>query len=387
MKYLLPIFAVLFFLSSCATETWPEDLAGKRTLLQTKKSESIKIKEDIKKLETEIASLDTTVKVKQRRLVTTIPVAKKDFSRFVEIQASVQADDMVMASSETGGRIVSMTMKEGQFVKKGALVASVDLEAINKQIAELETSLELAQDLFERQKRLWDQNIGSEIQFLQAKNNKDRLEKSLETIRFQITKGNVYAPISGAIDRVFLNAGEMAAPGQPIVQILNTSKVKVVADVPEKYLPKIKRGQNVTVKFPALELEKNARISLLGRTINPANRTFAVEVNMANGNGTLKPNLLATMMINDYAEKGRIVIPIELVQQEVSGKSYVYIKGEGKDGPIAKRQYIETGESTEGEIIITEGLEEGVEMIMEGARGLAENELIEVKKTSEENNG
>lgn len=386
MKYLLPTLIILLF-AACATETWPEDLAGKRTLLQTKKSELIQLREDISKLESEIGDLDTTVVVKQRRLVTTMPVVKKDFKRFVEIQGAVQSDDKVMASSESGGRIVSMNLKEGQYVKKGALVATLDLEAIDKQIAELETSLELANDLYARQKRLWDQNIGSEVQFLQAKNNKERLEKSLETVRFQLTKGNVYAPISGAIDMVFLNAGEMAAPGQPIVQILNTSKVKVVADVPERYLPKIKRGQTVTVKFPALELERKANVSLLGRTINPANRTFAVEVNMANGKGTLKPNLLATMMINDFSQKDAVVVPIELVQQEVSGKSYVYVKGQGADGLMAKKQYVEVGESTEGEIIIIKGLDEGTELIMEGARGLAENELIEIQKTNGENNG
>ena len=379
MKYLSILLVILLLISCQPSESAPTDLAGKKELLKKKKTELGALKLSVQKLEQEIAELDTTKTEKSRRLVTTIPVERKDFKRHVEIQSSVQSDDIVMASSETGGRLLSMPLKEGQNVRRGQLVATLDLESINKQIAELETTLQLAADVFDRQKRLWDQNIGSEMQFLKAKNDKERIEKSLETLRFQQTKSSVYAPISGVVDMVMLKAGEMSAPGSPIVQILNTKRVKVIADVPETYLGKVKRGDLVTIKFPALDQETNGKVSLIGRTINPNNRTFAVEVNMSNPKGVLKPNLLALMLINDYSKKEAITIPLEVIQQEVDGKDYVYIKSEGKEGPIAQKVYVETGEGNDGEIIIESGLKGGEALIMEGARGLAENELIKVQ--------
>lgn len=321
-------------------------------------------------------------------MVTAQKVERKTFERFVDIQSNVESDDIVIASSETGGRLISVSVEEGAIVRKGQLIAKVDMESVNKQIDELNKSLELAADVYERQKRLWDQNIGSEMQYLQAKNSKERIEKTLETTKFQLTKANVYAPISGTVDMVFLKAGEMAAPGAPIAQIISIGSVKVVADVPEKYLKAIKRGELVTIKFPALDMETKAKVSLIGSTINPANRTFKVEVKVPNPKGLLKPNLLAGMLINDFIQKDVVVVPLELVQQEVSGRSYVYIKGENEEGAHAKKVIVETGESYEGEIIILSGLEGGEEIIVSGARGLAKDELIKIiEPTITENNG
>jgi membrane fusion protein, multidrug efflux system len=237
-------------------------------------------------------------------------------------------------------------------------------------------------DVYERQQRLWDQKIGSEMQVLKAKNDKERLEKSLETARFQLTKANVYAPISGIVDMVFLKSGEMAGPGTPIAQILDVRSVKVVADLPENYLGVIKKGEEVTIKFPAINEERKARVSLIGSSINPANRTFEVEVNMNNSNGLLKPNLLALMKIRDFAQKDVFVLPLLVVQQEVSGKSFVYIKAEGEEGEMAQKVYVETGESYEGYIIVTKGLNGNEEIIMDGARGLSDKELIKVQETA-----
>ena len=176
----------------------------------------------------------------------------------------------------------------------------------------------------------------------------------------------------------------MAGPGAPIAQILSTGKVKVVADVPEKYLTSVKRGEMVTIKFPSLNRETKARVSLLGSSINPSNRTFKVEVNVPNRDGILKPNLLAAMLISDFKAKDAIVVPLELVQQEVSGRSYVYVKGNNAEGAYAKKVFVETGESYEGEIIITTGLQGNEELIIDGARGLANNELIKIIESSKE---
>ena len=383
MKYILSILIfVSLLLASCQQKekTSAELIKEKKALLKTKRGEFRELKTIIKKIETELDSLDPKFKKeKPRTLVTTEVIRPTNFDRFIELQSAIEGEDMVAASSETGGRIISLNVKEGQYVKKGQLVATIDLEAINKQIAELEKTLELADDVFQRQKRLWEQNIGSEIQFLKAKNDKERLEKSLETIRYQLTKGNVYAPISGTVEMVISKNGEMAGPGTPIIQILNTNKVKVVANVPEKFLREVRKGQMMTIHIPALDIETKGRVSMISSSINPANRTFKVEVNLANPKGLLKPNLLANMLLNDFSAKDVIVLPVELVQQEVSGKDYVFVKKEGAEGAMAEKKYVVTGESYDGKIIIKEGVKAGEELIVSGARGLANHGLIKVK--------
>lgn len=389
MKYLIRLFALSVLFGACSAgqngeQMIPEDLAGKKQLLKEKEEELRALTDFIAQLKTEIGAEDPDAFEVQRKLVTTTTVGRQDFEHFIEIQGAVDADDLVDATSEVAGRIVQLKVKEGQSVRSGQLIAKLDLEQINKQIAELEKSLELANTVFERQSRLWEQNIGSEIQYLEAKNQKERLEKSLETLEFQLTKSDVYAPISGVVENVLLQSGEVTAPGQPIVQILNTNKLKVVANVPENYLQAVQLGEPVTIQFPALNQEQTARVSMIGRTIDPANRTFKVEVNIQNRGGIYKPNLLSIMLINDFTEEDAIIVPLETVQEEVGGKSYVFVKDTSEHGPVAKKVYIKTGRSYAGDIIVSDGLSGGEELIVEGSRGLAENEIIEIQNAKKE---
>ncbi len=378
MKNILILSTLLLFFAGCAgggdaEQGIPEDLAGKKEYLKEKKAALSALKAEIAEVEAAIEKLDP--KKETKRLVTTQAIEKKDFNRFVELQGTVQSDDLVSATSEVPGRITQMSIKEGDNIRKGQLIAKIDMEALDKQKAELNKALELARDVYTRQARLWEQKIGSEIQYLQAKNNVERMEASLETLSFQQTKSNVYAPISGIAERVITKAGEMASPGMPIVQILNTAKVKVVADVPESYLAAVKRGDNVKIQFPAIDKEINKRVSLVGKTIDPSNRTFKVEVNLNNGSGTYKPNLLALMSINDLTVKNAVTIPLAIVQQNTSGETFIYIAEDNK----AKQVIIETGESSEGEIIVTKGLDGSESVIVDGARFVNDGEAIEVK--------
>jgi membrane fusion protein, multidrug efflux system len=384
MKYLTKTLslALLLSLAACggnsAPDAIPQNLEGKKALLKTKQQELKNITAMIAQLEQEIAELDPNGNTQFRRVVTTIPVQRINFERFVDIQGAVQADNVVGVASESSGRILRLTVKEGDPVRSGQLIAELDLEQLQKQIAEVEKSLELAQTVYERQKRLWEQNIGSEIQFLEAQNGKERLEKSLETLRFQLSKSKVYSPVSGVVERLALQAGEMASPGMPIIQVLNPNKLKVVANVPENYLRAVRLGEKVRVSFPALGQEQEARVSLIGRTIDPSNRTFEVEAAIDNTGGLLKPNLLAVMAIKDFEQPDAVAIPLETVQKEVSGQDYVYVKGEGEKGAYAKKVPVVTGQSYQGQIIIEAGLKGGEMLILEGARGLAENELIQI---------
>jgi RND family efflux transporter MFP subunit len=383
-------FSALFvalLLGDCQApaEEWPQDLAGKRSLLETKRKELAELNRTIRRLEMEIDSLDPGSSLRNAALVTTDTVERSDFRKFVEIQGTVQSDKIVNVTSEVPGRLIRLHVEEGDAVRKGELIAELDLEQVKKQLEEAQTSLDLATTVYERQKSLWDQNIGSEIQFLEAKNNKERLEKNIESLQLQLSKSKVYAPIGGVVDRKLTKEGEYASPGAPIVQLLDVNNLKVEADVPETYLRSVRKGERVQVRFPALGLEQEARVSLVGSIIKNANRTFKVEARVRSANGMLKPNLLAIMLIRESEQKDVVVVPLVVVQQEVSGKEYVFVLEEGKPGPVARKVYVETGDSYGGNIVITDGLSGGETLIVEGARGLANKQPIRVK--TQANNG
>ncbi len=368
------------------TEEVPQDLAGKQKLLSQKKQALKNLKSEIEMLEGEVAELMPDRKEKSVD-VNSVNLEKQTFESYVKIQGSIMTDDLVNASSETGGRIVSLLVNEGEYVQKGSRIASMDLESLEKSLNELETQYGLAKTVFERQERLWKQEIGSELQYLQAKNNKEALEKSMETLKFQLTKKDVYAPIGGYVDMVFLKQGEMAAAGMPIVSILNTSKVKIVADVPETYLPSVDRGTMVDVYFPALDKEMKKKISMIGRSIDPSNRTFKIELNTSNPGGTLKPNLLAELLIRDKEIKDAVVIPLDVVRQEVTGDRYVYVV-ERKDGEARARKVLVKGDTSyENSLMIDEGLNGDEELIILGLDELENNILVNVVKKSDEDEG
>jgi len=388
MKSIFPILILALVAFSCqpeeATGELPESLEEKKTLLREKQVALKTLSDEIKELQDAIAAQDPDAG-DEGALVTAATVGRSDFASYVVLQGSVMADDLVDATAEVSGRITQLQVKEGDAVRRGQLIAVVDVEAIEKQKAELQTSLDLAKTVYERQKRLWDQNIGSEIQYLQAKNNMERLEKSLAAIDLQLSKNKVYAPSSGVVERLVLQAGEIASPGVPIVQILNTAELKVAADVPENYIRAVQRGERVDIAVPALGIEKNLPVSLIGKTVDPANRTFKVEVKLPN-DPALKPNLLAEMKIRDYTEKDVIVISMDKVQQEVSGQRYVYVIDQDEEGnPVARKKNVTIGESYDGEVVIKEGLSGGERLILEGARGLADGQVIRITENANTN--
>ena len=377
-KFILILISFTILTMACAPSNEnPTDLEGKKALLKTKNSELKTLKAAIDSLESEIAALSPEKKIK-RKPITLDTIQLQEFNRFVDVQASVQSSDVVNISSETGGRILMINAKEGQAVRRGQLIATLDLEAVDKQIQELEVSQSLAVTVYERQKRLWDQNIGSEIQFLEAKNNKERLEKTIESLKLQLSKRNVYAPISGVIDREFVKQGEMTSPGMPLAQILNARKLKIVADVTEKYLGQLKKGDKVKIFFPALNQEMERRITLIGRSIDPTNRTFKIEIETPNPKGVLKPNLLADVSFNDFSQKEAIVVPISLLQEEVSGDQYMFIATKENGELIARKKIVEISESYDGKVIVTKGLNPNDLIILEGARSITDGEYLQV---------
>jgi RND family efflux transporter MFP subunit len=382
MKNIFYLFALagLILATSCGggtaeSEGAPQTLDAARKILQEKRKELQVLKKEVAAAEAAVLKLDPKSKKKSFIPVTVAKVVVKDFNHYVEVQGNVvPAEDPGMASSETGGRITDLMVSEGSYVKKGDLIAKINLESIKKSIAQLDESLSLAQNMFTRQENLWNQKIGSEVQYLQAKSQVESLLKNKESLEYELTKANVYAPISGYIDMVMAKAGEMAGPGTPIVQILNTRNLKVVASIPEIYLGHVKKGEGVVLKFPALNEEQKGRVTTIGRSINSANRTFEVEASISSKNGLLKPNLLATMLVNDFSKKDAIVVEDQLILQDVSGADYVMVLEENK----AVKKLVTMGRGYRNETIITSGLNGDETLLIKGARQVSNGDLVEV---------
>lgn len=355
-------------------EGMPEDVDGVRALLKTKKKEASALTLEIEELTKKLEQLDPE-SMKKAVMVQTESIEPRLFESFSTFQANVIADEIASASSQMGGTLTSLNVTEGAYVSKGQLIATTNSETLDNQRIEIETSLKLAKNVYERQKRLWDQNIGSELQYLEAKNNKERLEKSLATLGSQIKLKNVYSPISGVVENILIKQGELASPGFPIVQILNTNKLVISADVPDSYLSKVKRGNRVEVNFPALDLKTTKVITKLGNQIDPSNRTFAVEMATGSMGGKIKPNLLAEVQIKEESLKDVISVPTNIIQQEVNGDNYIFIEKDGK----ALKQKITLGLSNDDRTLIEDGLSIGQKLIVVGGFGLENGSLVEAK--------
>ena len=378
-RYLFFFLAATFFIScGDGMESGNVELDELKQQLAEKKEELMSLNKDIEDLEQKINKLDPA-SAKVGRLITADTTRLADFAHFVDVQATIQSDEVVNVSAEVPGRIVKLNIREGQYINAGALIAKLDTESLQRQMEEVETSLGLAETVFERQSRLWEKNIGSEIQYLEAKNNKERLEKNIASIETQLRKSNIYAPTSGVIDQLLMQEGEFANPGVPIAMLVNINRLKVVADVPEKYVGLVSKGEQVVISFPTLNEEIKARVTSVGRTISQGNRTFRVEANLTQRNENFKPNLLALLSIKDFEAKDAIQVPVEVVQQEASGKHFILALKESDKGLIASKQYVTIGRSYDNNVLIKEGLEPNIPYVLDGARGLANNELVRIK--------
>jgi membrane fusion protein, multidrug efflux system len=352
-----------------------KDPAKVRAAIKAKQEAIKKLTAEKEALEKWLVQIDSTAKKMKVVEITAQQLTIKDFSHYIEVQGNITtSDDPGTASSETGGRIVKLYAKKDAYVKQGDLIAKVDLESIRKSIQEIEISLNLAKDIFDRQEKLWKQNIGSEVQYLQSKNQVDQLQKTKERLEHELEKANVYAPVNGHIEQVMAKEGEMCGPGTPIVQIVNSSTLKIVAQVPENFLGKVKVGDAVEIDFPALETKQNSRVKKIGRMINSVNRTFEVEASVDSKGGQIKPNLLATMLIQDYGKAKAISLPDDLIMQDVDGNSYVMLV---KDNKAAKRT-VTLGKSYKNETVIETGLDGNETLIIKGARQVVDGDEVKV---------
>ncbi len=354
---------------------------------QSSKQQQIdKIRAQIDEKQKEITDLEYQLKelnagnetIEINKFVTTVPAMRQDFNVYVELPAKVFTDENIYVMAEIGGSIKALYATPGMPVKPGTPLAQIDDELIRKNIEEVEGYYQLANDVYERQKNLWDQKIGSEIQYLQAKNNKENLEKKLSTIRTQLNKTTVVSPISGVVDEVYGKYGQLTGPSTPLVRLVNLNKIYVEAEVAESYVGKFNKGDKVQVEYPALNYAQLVPLSSVTQQIDAANHTFKVRAFLPNPNGELKPNLLMSMKLIEYSSKNKVVIPTKFVQQG-SSESFVIILGEAN---TVKRLTVKTGRSYNGNTEILEGMSGNEQLIDLGYKTVVEGDKVTVKNNA-----
>jgi membrane fusion protein (multidrug efflux system) len=366
--------SVIFTSCGAKSESNLDILVSQRDSLKT---EIKKLNDLLVAVEGQIAMLDTTVNL---AVVTVDSVKNKTFEHYFEIHGNVQVEENANVFPEAPGVVKKIYAKEGDFVAKGQLILALDAGPLSSNLKEIENALDLATKVFEKQSRLWEQKIGSEIQYLEAKNNKESLEKRLSATQRQYDMYTIKAPFDGIVDVISPKVGEMASMAMPAVRVINLSKVYIEAEVSESYLNKIKKGTQVKVFFPSLNLEMNSMVERIGDFINPANRTFKIRVVINNTNGVLKPNLLAQIKIRDFVMENAFVVPSKIIQQDRKGQNYFYSVQilPNKDAKVVKVD-VETGMAYNNETIIVDGAEPGMIYIDKGARSVQEGEVVEVK--------
>lgn len=385
MKYIYSLLVVSLLLSSCGSGNKKsiEDIiaSGDLELLRQKKAEldvtAQEISTQLKQLEKEIKTLDPQEKVP---LITTIKAHETAFTHYAELQGNVSTKQNVVITAEYAGVLKQVFVREGQKVTKGQILAKIDDGGLSQQLAQLKIQANLAKTTFERQERLWNQKIGSEIQYLQAKSSYEAQEQAVNQLQQQVAKTTVRAPFSGTIDDVITDQGNVVAPGQSqLFRIVNLNDMYIETDVPERYVSNITKGKNVKVNFPVLGKEVDAKVRQAGNFINPANRTFKVEISLPKTDIGIKPNLTAKLKINDYTNNNAILIPQSIISENADGQQYVYTISDKKGKKAkAKRAIIETGKTQGDAIEVLTGIKNGDEIIDEGARSVKDGQEIKI---------
>lgn len=290
----------------------------------------------------------------------------EEFRHFIEVNGSVRAEKEVYISSETPGTIKTIHIEEGERVKRGQLLVSLNSSVLESNIREVKTSLKLADANYAKQKELWDEGIGSEMQYLQAKNNKESQEARLKTLYAQLEMTKIKAGFSGIANEIYLKEGELASPGVRILHLVNCGDLKVYGSVSESLFPNVNKGDSVSLTFPVYPAYiMKAKLHRKSVTINEKSRTFKVEIKLNNKEGKIKPNMISRIIINDFSDENALIVPSHILKHDLNG-SFLYVAEKQGDQLIANKTYVTPGRSYKGETMILEGLEAGQQIIVVG---------------------
>jgi membrane fusion protein, multidrug efflux system len=372
MNKTLILAVLVLFATACGNTV---DKQAELTALKKQRDE-LNVK--IKTIEDDLKLSGNTTELKMTDVMVT-GAQQSVFNHYLEVQGKVDGEDNIAVSSQMAGVITSVFVKEGDAVRKGQVLAQLDNSVLKQQIESVKTQLSFATNLYNKQKALWDQQIGSEVQYLSAKNNKESLEANLATLNDQMEMSRIKSPINGTVEEVNLKVGQMASPGLPAVRVVNFSTVKILADISEAYSSRIKVGNSVIVMFPDFNAEIDAKIHFTSKYINPTNRTFQTEIRLGPSKVEYRANMMAVVKINDYNNPSAFVIPVSLVRESTSGK-YVYVAKEENGKLVARRQIVTVGSTYNGKAEITNGIAKGDLVITTGYSSLMDGQLIKVSK-------
>lgn len=379
------LFIIAITLTACSNPKQKalEDLLENGTL-QELKDEHLKVAASydsvanvLSQLEMAIARQDTT---KRYALVTPFKVKDTVFTNQISIQGSVDTDENILVFPEYQGVLTKLYVNQGQQVQKGQLLAKIDDGGLSNQLAQLQAQYDLAQTTYERQERLWKQNIGSEIQYLQAQTNRNAADNAVKQLQAQLGRTVVNAPFAGVVDDIIIEQGQVVSPGaQAILRLVNLDHMHVKASIPENYLTSISKGSIVEVTFPAIGKTIQGTIQTVGNFINPRNRTFEIEVAVPNGSKDIKPNLMANLHIVNYSNPNAIIVPTNAIQENSMGEKFVFVLE-----PLENNQYkalktkVELGPKNNGMVEIDKGLQKDALIALEGALTLKDNEVVTI---------
>ena len=371
-----------FLLPSCSSEAkeGPESIRNKISEYQEQINElTIKVNE----LERELEAMGERPANRSRILVNAGELTPRTFHQYRKVSGTVEAVKTATISPETNGQLKEILVRKGEEVRRGQVLARLNTSVIENNMEEVKTSLSLATTVYERQKRLWEQEIGSEIQYLEARNNVNTLQTRLKTLESQLEMAVMKAPFDGFVDETFLKEGELAMPGTPVMNVVNLDEIYINADVSESYLPFVNRGENVILRFPAFpDFEQHIPVHRVGHVINPENRSFRMQLLMENPGGRFKPNMMARISIRTLSKEDALVVPSILIKFDTQGH-YVFVARENNGDMVARKAYIERGADGEGLTMIESGLEKGDKVISRGHNRVSDGTLIRIEETKE----
>ena len=374
----IAIITAILFLVACggSRKDNAASLTDKKVQLAGLKKDQLALTEKISTLEEEIAKLDPSTATEKIKLVGVTVIESQNFTHYIDLQGKIATENVYNVSPRgMGGQVKEIYVKQGDNVKKGQLLLRLDDALVQQNIKQLESQLSFAKNIYERQKNLWNDGIGTEVQYLTAKNNVEGLEKQMAIVKEQSSTSRVYSEVTGIVETVNIRPGELFT-GSPLagITIVNPSALKATVDVPENYVSQISKGMPVVVEVPDLGKSFNTQISLISETINNNSRSFIAESRLPT-TPQLKPNQLALVRILDHQSKNALVVPVETIQSDDKGK-YVFVLKEENGKKVARKKPVNIGEFYDEQIEIKTGLSVGEKLITKGFQGLYEGQVI-----------
>jgi RND family efflux transporter MFP subunit len=384
MKKIIHALYIIAFIIGCSGDQSvsttelieAKDLNGLKTQKEDKLKTLNALKMELRQINAAISNLDPSEKL---ALISMFEVKPENFDHHIEIQANIKTRQNVLLYPEYNGTLKKVYVEEGQKVKKGKLLAQIDDAGLKNQLEQLQIQARLSKTTYERTQRLWDQNIGSEMNLLQAKATYESQLKTVAQLKKQLQRTQILAPFSGTIDEIVANTGANLLPGQtPVMRIVNLKKMYTEASVPERYLEQVKKGPSATVKIPMLDREYPTTIRQTGNFINPNNRSFRVETLLPNPDEMIKPNLSCKLKINDYSNPEALMIPMRIVKENANGKKYIFkLRSDGKDQVYRTEQtFVRLGKNSMDKVEVLEGIQAGDLLVDEGATIVENNQRV-----------